>query len=153
MRLALIYIAAVLTASTLPGAVEVNDKTDIELSVFVPCAAGGAGEMVDLSGPLHTLISMTFSENTVSGFFHFQPEGIIGTGETTGAQYHATGITRQSFKLALQNAQANAAFVNNFRIIGPGPGNNLLIHETFHITTNANGTTTVFHDNFSVDCK
>jgi hypothetical protein len=37
--------------------------------------------------------------------------------------------------------------------IGKGPGSNILFHETFHITVNANGTMTVFFDNFSVECK
>jgi hypothetical protein len=44
-------------------------------------------------------------------------------------------------------------FVNNFRIIGQGPGNNFLVHETMHITLNAAGFLTVFHDNITVDCK
>jgi hypothetical protein len=43
--------------------------------------------------------------------------------------------------------------VNNFRIIGQGTGNNFLVHETFHITVNADGTMTASVDNFSVDCK
>ena len=37
----------------------------------------------------------------------------------------------------------NATFVNNFRWIGPGRGNNFLSHQTFHVTVNANGVTTV----------
>jgi hypothetical protein len=44
-------------------------------------------------------------------------------------------------------------FVNNFRIIGQGPGNNFLVHEVFHITFNANGSITAFVDKFSVDCR
>src|SRR5215467_3765370 len=47
----------------------------------------------------------------------------------------------------------NTTLVNNFRIIGQGTGNNFLVHETFHITVNADGTMTAFVDNFSVDCK
>jgi len=66
------------------AAVEVNNRTDISISVFIPCAAGGAGEVVDLSGPLHALISFTVNANNASGYFHFQPQGITGTGETTG---------------------------------------------------------------------
>jgi hypothetical protein len=135
------------------GAVQVNDKTDINLTVFIPCAAGGTGEIVDLSGPLHTLISSSINGNNVSGKFHFQPQGISGTGETTGDKYQATGVTQETFKTSLQNGQSNLTFVNNFRIIGQGPGNNFLVHETMHITINADGTLTVFHDNFSVDCK
>jgi hypothetical protein len=145
----------VLALSITPAnaAVQVNDKTVISLTVFVPCAAGGVGEVVDLSGPLHTLISFTINGNNVSGYFHFQPQGITGTGETTGTKYQGTGITEQSFKSSLQNGQANLTFVNNFRIIGQGPDNNFLVHETLHFTINANGVATVFHDNFSIDCK
>jgi hypothetical protein len=148
-------LAAVLATLIVPAnaAVQVNNTTDISLTVFIPCAAGGTGEIVDLSGPLHTLISFTINGNNVSGYFHFQPQGISGTGETTGAKYQATGVTLESFKNSLQNGQANLTFVNNFRIIGQGPRNNYLVHETLHITINADGTQTVSHDNFSVDCK
>jgi hypothetical protein len=134
------------------AAVQVNNSTDIGISVFVPCADGGAGEVVDLNGPLHTLITFTINGNNVSGYFHFQPQGITGTGETTGLKYQATGITQQSFKSSLQNGQANLTFVNNFRIIGQGPGNNYLVHETMHLTFNADGTLTVLFDNLTVDC-
>src|SRR5579864_8926310 len=149
------FVAALAMTMIAPAyaAVQINDKTDISITVFMPCAAGGAGEIVDLSGPLHTLISSTFNGNNVSGYFHFQPQGISGTGETTGDKYHATGVTSESFKTSLQNGQANLTFVNNFRIIGQGPGNNYLIHETMHVTINADGALTVSHDNFSVDCK
>lgn len=146
-------IALAVSIAPADAAVQVNDKTDINLTVFVPCAAGGVGEVVDLSGPLHTLISFTINGNNVSGYFHFQPQGISGTGETTGANYQATGVTKESFKNSLQNGQANITSVNNFRIIGQGPGNNFLVHETTHVSINADGTVTVSHDNFSIDCK
>jgi len=148
-------VVAALATLVVPGhaAVEENDRTDIKLTIFIPCAAGGAGEVVDLEGPLHTLVSFTINDNNVSGFFHFQPQGISGIGETTGAKYQATGVTQESFKNSFQNGQANLTFVNNFRIIGQGPGNNFLVHETMHISISAGGTVTVFHDNFSVACK
>ena len=149
------YLGAALALVAIPGhaAVQVNDTTNISLSIFVPCAAGGAGELVDVSGPLHTLISFTINGNNVSIVTHFQPQGISGTGETTGAKYQATGVTETSFTASLQNGQLSSTFVNNFRIIGQGAGNNLLVHETAHITINADGTVTVTHDNFSIDCK
>jgi hypothetical protein len=155
VRLVTMCIAALFVFLVAPASADVvvNDKTDISLTVFIPCAAGGAGEVVDLSGPLHTLISFTINGNNVSGKFHFQPQGISGTGETTGDKYQGTGVTQLSFKSSLQSGQANFTFVNNFRIIGQGSGNNFLVHETLHFTINANGAVTVFHDNFSVDCK
>ena len=148
-------ICTLLASMIVPAnaAVQENDTTEINLTIFIPCAAGGAGETVDLTGPLHTLITFTVNGNNVSGFFHFQPQGISGTGETTGAKDQATGVTQESFKNSLQNGQANETFVNNFRIIGQGPGNNFLVHETLHFTINADGAVTVSHDNFSADCK
>jgi hypothetical protein len=149
----LVVLTLAVLAVPANAAVQVNDTTNIDLIVFIPCAAGGAGELVDLSGPLHTLITFTINGNNVRGYFHFQPQGISGSGETTGDKYQATGVTQQSFTQSLQNGQANLTFVNNFRMIGQGPGNNFLVHETFHFTVNADGTTTVTHDNFSADCK
>ena len=156
-KLATLLACSVIVLATLAtpanAAVQLNDKTVIDLTVFIPCAAGGAGEIVDMRGPLHTLISLTTNGNNVSGKFHFQPQGISGVGESTGEKYQATGVTQQTFKTSFQNGQANLTFVNNFRIIGQGAGNNFLVHETLHININADGTLTAYHDNFSVDCK
>ena len=152
----LMLLFAALAIFTMPAnaAKQVNETSEINLTVFVPCAAGGAGELVDLSGPLHTLITVTLNGNNVSGTAHFQPQGLSGTGETTGDKYQATGVTKDtSFKVSFQNGQAQQTFVNNFRIIGQGPGNNFLVHEQAHITINANGIVTVLHDNSSVVCK
>ena len=44
-------------------------------------------------------------------------------------------------------------FINNFRIIGQGPGNNYLVHQTVHLTVNANGVVTASVSNSSVECK
>jgi hypothetical protein len=84
---------------------------------------------------------------------HFQPQEIVGVGETTGVKYQATGITQESFKGPFQNGQIHFTYVNNFRIIGQGPGNNYLVHENEHFIINADGTVTVFHDNFSIVCQ
>jgi hypothetical protein len=146
-------LALVFVAASANAAVQVNTTTDISLQVFVPCAAGGAGEIVDLSGPLHVLLSFTINGNNISGVQHFQPQGISGTGETTGAKYQATGVTSTTFQQSLQNGQASETFINRFDIIGQGPGNNFRVHETAHITFNAAGTVTVNFDDFSVECK
>ena len=142
-----------LTVGVANAAVTVNESNDFLLSVFVPCAAGGAGEIVDLSGQLHTLMTFTINANNVSGKYHFQPQGISGVGETTGLKYQATGVTQSSFKQSLQNGQANSTFINRFDIIGQGPNNNFSVHETAHITFNANGDVTVNFDNFGIDCN
>jgi len=152
VTLCLVAVMAFMTAPA-NAAIVVNQSNQISLSVFVPCAAGGAGEIVDLSGPLHTLITLTINGNNFREVLHFQPQGISGTGETTGAKYQATGVTEETTTGSFQNGHFNQTFVNRFDIIGQGPGNNFTIHETAHITINANGTVTVFFDNFAVECK
>jgi hypothetical protein len=82
---------------------------------------------------------------------HFQPQGISGLGQTTGAKYQATGETE--FQTNAKAVPFETSFVNNFKIIGQGPGNNLLIHENMHLTVNANGTVTAVIDNTSVECR
>jgi len=71
MKLAAICVLAMLVVQNTRADVTTNDETDIFLTVYIPCAAGGIGEVVDLNGPLHTLISFTVSNNNVSGKFHF----------------------------------------------------------------------------------
>ena len=81
---------------------------------------------------------------------HFQPQGVSGVGLTTGDKYQATGVTQDETNVA---AGQETTFINNFRLIGQGPGNNLLIHDVFHVTINANGDVTALHDIHSVECK
>lgn len=130
-----------------------NIQVPFVASVIIPCANGGAGEIVDFSGDLHVVVSLTINGNSVSGKSHYQPQGIKGIGQVTGDQYNAVGVTQDAFHGSLQNGRYTETFVNNFRLIGPGPGNNLQIHENAHITINANGEVTVLLDNFSATCK
>lgn len=139
---------------TQPGSMSFTSSAvfPINIGVFVPCALNGAGEVVFLSGDLHALFH--FTDDGAGGFHvmsEFNPQGVSGTGLTSGDNYQGTGVTRFDF-----NAGAipfNETFVNNFRIIGEGTGNNLLIHATFHITVNANGEVTAIVDNFTAECQ
>jgi hypothetical protein len=129
-------------------------KIPIAFPVFVSCALGGAGEVVDLSGTLHDVFHTTLQAN---GSFHVtghaNPQGVIGIGETSGDKYHGTGVTLFHVNGTARGFPFTFTSVNNFRIIGPGPGNNFLVHENTHVTVNANGTMTAFVDNFKVTCK
>ncbi len=123
----------------------------ISLFVYIPCANGGVGEYVVLTGNLHDVYSYTFdSAGGVRLTYSDNPQGITGLGWDTGDKYQGTGITRGGFSAMVGYEET---YVNNFRMIGQGPGNNFQVHETYHITINANGTMTVYVDNFSVECN
>jgi hypothetical protein len=129
-----------------------NESIPIDLFAFVPCANGGAGEVVAMSGDLHVLTHFTVSNSgNVHVTQHFQPQGISGYGTITGDKYQATGGTHEEFNE--NGLPFTDTYINNFRIIGQGPDNNFLVHENYHVTINANGVVTSFVDNFSVECK
>jgi hypothetical protein len=139
---------------TQPGANSFSSSAIIPISigVFVPCAMNGAGEMVFLSGNLHTLFH--FTDDGAGGFHGMNesnPQGVSGTGSSSGDSYQGTGVTLSHFNTS--GLPFNQTFVNNFRIIGQGNGNNVLVHQTFHITVNANGQVTAVVDNFSAECR
>ena len=135
------------------AAVETNISEPYSMYVYIPCGNGGTGDYVYLEGNLHVLLSYTLNGNSYSGTSHYQPQGVTGSSLTTGAKYQATGITTDHFKGSLQNGQYAYTYVNNFRIIGQGAAGNYLVHDTYHVTFNANGTMAVSHDNFGVECK
>ncbi len=146
--------AAAPFSSPLPALTDTYNLTvPTNIYVSIPCALGGQGEDVYLSGDLHVVLHFTLDASG-SGYHvdeHYQPQGITGVGMTSGVKYQATGVTRSS-----ENFRAlpySYTFVNNFRLIGAGPGNNYLLHETFHLTINANGELTAVADNYGVDCK
>ena len=162
--LAAVALAACDTSPTAPAAnrerlslsavtSQTNAEIPIDLFVFVPCANGGAGELIVVSGPLHVLFQVTISNTgNVLLYAHFQPQGISGTGFVTGDKYQATGITQSTNTLSTP-FPITSTFVNNFYMIGQGPDNNFKVHETSHLTINANGEVTAFVDNFSVTCQ
>lgn len=145
-----------LTAGTAIADVVVNQKIPYNGRIWVDCANGGRGEFVRLSGDMHQLILDTSDAN---GGRHVatqsQPMGITGYGEITGDKYQGAGVTRHQY-----NFQSPPDFypleftdVNNFLLIGPGQGNNLLVHETYHMTINANAEVTVELLTIRLECK
>jgi len=143
--------AAAMHPSFSASAFTQNSNFPIDLLVFIPCANGGLGEDVELTGYLHDLFHITSDGN--GGFHvktHDDPQGISGVGSITGVKYQGTGVTQSHFNLNVGEQETD---INNFRIIGQGPGNNFLVHDDFHVSINANGVVTSFHDHFTVDCK
>jgi hypothetical protein len=124
----------------------------IAVTKFVPCANGGLGENVSASGNFHDVFHVTLDG---SGGAHVvivhNPQGVSGTGLITGDKYQGVGTFLQdasNVKVGEENTS-----VANMRLIGQGPGNDLLIHTDFHFTVLASGEVTSFHDNVSIECK
>ena len=133
-------------AWTQASTVTTNEKVPLELTVFIPCVP----ETVTVTGELHILSHTTVNpDGSFHVVSHFNPQGVSGIGDVTGAKYQGTGVTQTNFNL---NVGQTFTFVNNFRFIGQGPNNNSTIHENVHVTVNANGVVTSTVDNFTAKC-
>ena len=141
---------ALATANLAQAAVSSNVSVPLATSTFVPCANGGAGEVVNLTGSLHILATVTFdSAGGVHGTLLFNPQNVSGVGSVSGAGYRGTGETLSTFS---GNVGAVSTLVNNFRIIGAGGAASLQVHENIAVVVNANGTVTTSIDHVSVTC-
>lgn len=122
---------------------------------FIPCALGGLGEVVSFStsGFIHGHTELTL--DPAGGFhlkIHVNAQRTSAIGLVSGDKYRGTG----SFDDTINSSSSppfEATHITNFRIIGQGTGNNLLIHATLHTTINAKGEVTVEFEKLSIDCK
>jgi hypothetical protein len=141
---------ALATVTAARAAVVTNTSIPFSTTAFVPCANGGAGEVVDLSGQAHLLSTSTINDNHVSGRFQLNFQDVSGTGEITGAEYHETGVLIFESSGTAGFEQTN---VVDEHFVGRGPGNDLDVHVIFHVTINPNGDLTAFVDNFTITCS
>jgi hypothetical protein len=134
-------------------AITINDFVPFAQAVLVPCANGGAGEIVLIEGTLHIQQHVTINDNRANIKIHTQPQGASGVGLVTGDSYQGTGVTQEQDSIPITNGAFEFSFVNNFRLIGQGTDNNLQVHQNVHVTVDANGVVTTVVDNLSVDCN
>ena len=109
-------------------------------------------EPVLLSGNLHEVTHITIdSAGNTHVHMLTNAQGVTGVGLVSGTQYRGTGATESTINdntLPFETTR-----VNNFRIIGQGPVDNLLVHATIHTTINANGEVTAEVVQESVTCQ
>lgn len=147
--LALIVSLSVAQVQAKATTVTTNYRTDLNLSVFVACAARGAGETVQISGPLQIVFVTTLDGK--GGFqskYEFQTKGVIGSGLSSGSTYRGTGAPHGMVQGTVGSA---SSFTDSFKMTGKG--SSFLVQATVHVSANSSGALTVSVDNFSVSCK
>ena len=148
------FIAA-LSIFTLP--VDAAQIVDQPIAVSVPVVCN-VGEVVDLSGRLHTVITFTRNSRHGSAHVHVNAQGVTGTGEITGRTFQVNGDWDMSLRRSLLNGASTVTTRAEFiEVTGaPGPDGSVTgfwLQEDVHVTFHANGTVTVKFDNFTVDCS
>lgn len=149
--LAMLAMTTLVFAGPSTGAAE-STAIPVALTVWVPCALDGGGELVSLEGQLHVIAHTVQRSSTtwitVSGV---NPQGVVGTGHVSGDIYRGTGHT--GARTVSTAAGERISQTNSFGLIGPGPGNNLLAHANWHITVLQDGSIVGQVDNVSLECR
>jgi hypothetical protein len=150
MLLALTATAVLATATVAQAQNVTNTTASFGYAGWVPCANGGAGELVTGTIEMHDLVTSTVNETVDASQFMSAPRGSL-VGQTTGDTYRLSGVTRGTYVELVQSDRYVATYINRYRLIGPGAGNDLTVRETTHITR-AGDDVVVRHDDFAIEC-
>jgi hypothetical protein len=135
------------------NAVSSNFFTPIlDVTVLVPCANNGAGELVDLNGNGHYTFTTTTTPTAISITTAYRWQ-LSGLGRLTGAKYQSSwgGQTKESFEGI--EFPYHYTSIGTIRVTGQGPSDNFVMRTTIHKTVNADGTVTAYIDNYNVSCR
>lgn len=152
MLVPLVGLAGFAGASAGGSQVTTQASVPVAPSVFVPCGNGGAGESISLAGSVHVVAHV--GTNAKGGLVitqEFNPTGVTGTGQVSGASYRGTGDTTSTFVTA-QSGEQSFTYVNNFMLVSADSASNLTVHQVLHETIEPDSTLTVTVDQTTVDC-
>jgi hypothetical protein len=137
---------------SLAGTDRVNITIPTQFHAQNPCAGGRFGEIVVFTGDQHLVF---YESSTANGHLntkiHWNAENVTGIGQYTGFAYRATGVT-QDHTISSPALPYEYTMVNDYQIIGQGQATNMDLHETVHMTVNANGSVTAWVSDYNFSC-
>jgi hypothetical protein len=143
--------------NTASGSLAYTDRVNLtipsQFAIQDRCAGGRFGEIIVFQGDQHLVFSQTSTANGhLSTMLHWNAEGITGIGQYTGFTYRALGVS-SDHSVASATFPYTDTFINNYHVIGQGSATNGDLHETVHVTVDANGDVTAWVTDYNFDCK
>lgn len=89
-----------------------------EETLFVPCANGGAGEQVSLTGSIHFVYQMFWTDRGFSLVYHDNSQGVTGVGLTSGETFTGSEGTQGTVSAVWENDQWIGTTIQQMRITG-----------------------------------
>ena len=121
-------------------------------TLFIPCANGGAGEDVTLTGTIKTVSHVTYNNQRFTMSYHVHPEGVTGVGLSTGDNFTAIGGSEGTITGAIEyGGQYSATYVQQMRFTGPGT--RFIVKYKFHVTLKSNGEVSTRIDEEKIECN
>lgn len=109
-------------------------------------------EPIAFGGRYQSVFHYTLDASGVAHFSGAVSSTGVGTGLVTGTSYRFSGTSSSSTNTPLTGFPYHNTFTDAFLLVSGGPGDNLLMHVTTHVTIDANGTLTAEVTNISFDC-
>jgi hypothetical protein len=144
----LALVSPIKAASTATGATVTTFPVDVHIEN--PCgetihAVGELQNVVqiftDAAGVTHIVVTVTF-------------QGVSATGDVTGTPYVWASAARSSALGTYPNGPFVVSATSTSRLVALGSAETgYLVHSTFHLTINPDGTVTVSFQRFSIDCE
>ena len=122
-----------------------------ENTLFVPCANGGAGEDVALTGFTNFIYQLSWTDHGFTLVYHDNVHHVTGIGVSSGESFVASGGTNGIVMGSWVNNQWIGTTVRKMRIIGQHT--NFSITYKYHITVTPNGNVTVNSSEQTAGCN
>ena len=119
--------------------------------LFVPCAAGGLGEEVALSGSLKIVEQIVYNNHGFTLNYHVIAQGITGVGLSTGEKFQSSGGIKSTITGEFgEDGQYSRVFTQQLRIVGQNTVFKVVYKTKITVTPDGKITTTIQDEN--IDC-
>ena len=121
-------------------------------TLFIPCANGGAGEDVNLTGTVKIVRQETSNNQRFTFILHAIPDGITGVGLSTGDTFTAIGGSQDAVTGTIEyGGQYSATYIQQMRFASRGIS--FVVKYKFHVTVTSNGQISTRIDEEKVECN
>jgi len=121
-------------------------------TLFIPCANGGAGEDVTLTGTIKIVRQEMYNNQRFTFTLHAIPDGITGVGLSTGDNFTAIGGSQTAVTGTIEyGGQYSATYIQQMRFTGQGIS--FIVKYKFHVTVTSNGEISTRIDEEKIECN
>ena len=107
-------------------------------TVYVPCANGGAGEYIHITGSTNFVYTISWTDQGFTYGYHANTYKIEGVGLTSGTTFVGSGFTEGQVKGSWVNDQWISTMVDQLKLVGPG--GSFIVRNSYHVTESPDGT-------------
>ena len=122
-----------------------------ETTVFVPCANGGAGEDVRLTGFTNFIYGLVYTDRGFTLVYHDNVHQVTGVGLSSGEKFVASGGTNGTVNGVWYSSQWVGNTTTQMRIIGQSAKFTVIYKH--HITVSQDGSVSVNNTEQTADCN